>query len=1650
MMNKIKNKIKDFLVNTFSVNLVLIIALIILIPKAYSKPIPPGSGEGDVPANILFLLDSSKSMKASITGGSYLGLEGVDWSVALSNGDIIIAEQGRGLVKVSVADNKLDDSFAKNKKNFTGKSNDTDCKTGNKNSLITNSRAGAISSDGTIYAAAYSPKGKVVAIDSNGKCVGVIPYGWHGIAQPRMIDIATIGGNDYLFVSGHTNVRQGRRNVFVGYFYVLNIGSGSSIIKSNGYNCNVKDNILVTVSKEKSGTFAINKNGTHVYFARKGNLWSFPLNATDKCPSKQPDFTVSPKNGNANKYEEQIKADGSTKPKLIGTSKIVGDMNHVSSVATSKNNNNILFVTSHHDHTVQKIEVDHDAPSVEVKLSIGKLGIKTAGEAGEVPADDIIFSEPGVNGGDRKTAENIHVNTTHIYVGSRNGAIQKMDVTKFNDTDKDTMWLGQYGGAKVSRFDGAKEAIIDIISDSSLQAGANFGFGHWNGGERDVGNTNNYPGERFCHKNDGCKYYQNGWNNSIAHPKGTSEQCNVHSCLNVGVHADGWQDIPDVLLGLGMKFATDANAFADIAHGYYMDADDETNIIDPTKSCQLNYVIVIGDGRMFNETNSIPKIKEIRQELGVRTLFIAYGGAYQDGVAKPIFDRFAKAGSCDVDGADECEETIEASSPQQLKVVLESKIRQIIADRLSFTAPSVTATIQEGGAIYQAQFNYEPNGEWRGRLLRKAIRADNGAVEQDLDYADENGKNWDAGAKLLEKGSAGRKIWTVLEDPAAGYIGNWNNWRPKYSDQINNLFEFTGNVVEDYHNPSSFCGKGENGNLDDISGLINFIRGVDYFDYNAGCDIEEDRGSILADIYHSQLVEVGAPAANTVFQSNNSEAYYRSVSGYGGFKKALKDRPRMIYAGSNGGMLHAFNATDGSEEWAFVPPMIASQMPLIFNKAYDGKIKAPPGRTGKAGGSNAIFGVDGSPIIHDAKIYHLEEGASGELQYSDVKRWRTLLMIPYGRGGAGFSVLDVTYPKIISGDVDEEGNPVLDEDGNTVIGGQGPLHMFSIYNDTYNKRIVRVDHNGDINTFRYSGSSFDLSDSREAQRATQNQTTARNNDGNSDTDFTNRDNIKDCQSDADYTTNFRTEGTNACYKGKTFTFTDVDLKPTAFSGNELQTGFLDVFIKDNDDWTRYEVGPDSTIQGKKDGAELILTFSSDKVFNDGEDTTEKTSRVKIESKCINAGTSNIKYDYSQMGETWSTPRILRVPQLDNNGKTTGSIQTDRYVAVMGAGYASTSRCSGSGLYLIDLEAGSELTEEIDDSGTGDDRGLTHEAGRLYGLFTGSETVSGAVRFLDSEPKDDADESTIVKESDIKNHVTATPVLITADVVTDVPWRGGLVYINDMEGKIMKVNLTTQGTFLEYQYLMNLGANSSNKRHSFFEMDAAIGTSTGNFWLFGGTGNFNRISEIDTELSLMDNIVYGIRDFDFPNFDSESLTTLPNTYDEAKAIEALNNAPLIDDQIVCANATGENFPTCSTSGSNLGWKYHLGVADGVNMKQSLTANNFRKTSGPPTIYRGKVYFPIYQPDKTDNCNLGTAYVCAHDDECGSLDSLHIDSSVAEGSCFEVGAGILSKLVVFGGRLFANLAGPTLDKDTLVEILATDKEYRSFRRSWRENF
>ena len=57
------------------------------------------------------------------------------------------------------------------------------------------------------------------------------------------------------------------------------------------------------------------------------------------------------------------------------------------------------------------------------------------------------------------------------------------------------------------------------------------------------------------------------------------------------------------------------------------------------------------------------------------------------------------------------------------------------------------------------------------------------------------------------------------------------------------------------------------------------------------------------------------------------------------------------------GMLHAFDAKTGKEEWAFVPPFVAPNLPNIMNVNLNQKW---------VGGSNAIYGVDGSIVaVHD-------------------------------------------------------------------------------------------------------------------------------------------------------------------------------------------------------------------------------------------------------------------------------------------------------------------------------------------------------------------------------------------------------------------------------------------------------------------------------------------------------------------------------------------------------------------------------------------------------------------------------------------------------------------------------------------------------------
>ena len=119
---------------------------------------------------------------------------------------------------------------------------------------------------------------------------------------------------------------------------------------------------------------------------------------------------------------------------------------------------------------------------------------------------------------------------------------------------------------------------------------------------------------------------------------------------------------------------------------------------------------------------------------------------------------------------------------------------------------------------------------------------------------------------------------------------------------------------------------------------------------------------------------------------------------------------------------------------------------------------------------------------------------------------------------------------------------------------------------------------------------------------------------------------------------------------------------------------------------------------------------------------------------------------------------------------------------------------------------------------------------------------------------------------------------------------------------------------------------------------------------------------------------------------------------------------------------------------------------------IVLDNSSKVTAEPTVYKGFAYFPIYEPTQSVNkCSLGNAYICQADDECGSNNSSQLGTIRKGETCYYVGQGVLSKIVVFADKLFANIAGQSAgNKKDLVQIQAGQGAASSYRNSWKENY
>ena len=1535
----------------------ILLLTIIFSQNVFSKPIPPGSGEGDVPANILILLDSSASMAVKILTGA--SIHKPNDIVELNDGNLVLSQWTRGLIKLNYSDSSRNYTFA-SAGTFLGAnkpdSSDTVYGTGNcagKDSRIAGvNRIAYDSTNNIIYAVdklgdppdPLNPDQnvpKIISLNPDGTCVDVIEYDELGFT-PNTIAIRQIDSQEHMFVLGWDPLGLAHPSWNRGKLYSKNINTGDVTM------CSGLESRHFDIIARVASDIDVTSDGSYLYAAAKGTIYRYAMTKSGNtyCPTTDGSGDADAVKGTGNKVYTNYYRTGYTHSGYL----------HASAIALDPDNDETIYVADYNAHKIKKFTIGSGDSAFTL--------VKSKGDSTTVAntTDDaaIYIKKPAsvYVGVVNKSAGGNKV----VYLGDSKPTIEVFDRSLANLT-----WQKELGGPKVTRFDGARKAIRAVMNDTTLTSGAHFGFGHWNSGTTLTDGTGavlSGENERDCHRKASadCVYYR-GWDGD--HPDGQSVLCQKDSCLMVGISSEGYSKIEEKLDEIILEWGTDGRAFSQIAYKYFTDED--ASPIDPHSSCQLNYVIVIGDGAWTQHDTAKGLIEKLRVEKGVKTLVVAYGGGINS-TGLSNFADMANIGSCGdpTGGHKDCQQTIIADTPQQLKTTLSSKIQQIIAERLAFTAPSITATIQEGGDLFQAQFDYVQHGEWQGTIRKKKILSD-GTVEHD------DADNWSASEEIYNQSE--RKIWTVM--PENDYLGNWNNFTVANSDGIRNLFELFDNDILDYHRVlaagdgslvATRCKSADvasdvavaDGVEDDLKGLISFMRGNDYFDYDGDCELTEKRLNILGDVYHSQLVEVGQPKANTNFTTNNQESYWRSINNYQSFSKEHETRQKIIYAGANDGMLHAINSDTGEEEWAFVPPLIAAKIPTIMNVDLNGKVGTHDG-----GGSNAIFGVDGSPVIHD--MYYRGRGPDGTLDAS--KKWHTIMIIPYGRGGAGFSVLDVTHPIIES--------------------GKGPVHLISVYNDTVNHRVWFVDHEGVRSAFDYLGTSFQLSHSLEAETARENERVAANNDPST------IDDIYTCQTNTDSGGSFISSGTNSCYKGRIWSFNPgtsrifetADLKIT----QSLGTG--DVELNPNTDFT-----VDTSCS-----TSLCINFTKDKFFtaSRSESSTAESSRINI--KIINddkAGVIMSKYDYSKLGETWSTPRVFRLP---NDGAGDFDINDDIYTLILPGGMGVSG--IGSTVYLIDLE-------DID-------------------TIPGSESTSGHTGKIIKKIKI---EDTSLGDGDIANAIPSSPVVITPDIGHGITWTGALAYIGDLEGKITKINLTNikDSTFDIYDQttLFSLNSSVENGRYLYHMMDAGIGHDTRQLWLFGGTGNF---ADINSASAGMDNILFGVRDFDYPNY---------------APVSSPGNADDDDESGSCVNtSTIGAADDCPVTPSDSAWIYHL---DNTN-----TGYMNRKASAPPTVYRGNVYFPVYKPfPGLDKCNLGSAYICSADDECGINNSDKIPEYVApevEGdACMFIRRGILSELVIFGDTLYGNVAGPSEDAETLVSILASFGELDTYRGSWRENY
>uniref|UniRef100_UPI002636B2FC pilus assembly protein n=1 Tax=Dokdonella sp. TaxID=2291710 RepID=UPI002636B2FC len=184
------------------------------------------------------------------------------------------------------------------------------------------------------------------------------------------------------------------------------------------------------------------------------------------------------------------------------------------------------------------------------------------------------------------------------------------------------------------------------------------------------------------------------------------------------------------------------------------------------------------------------------------------------------------------------------------------------------------------------------------------------------------------------------------------------------------------------------------------SDRIDYLRGKRTNEAASATPSFRSRASVLGAVVNGEAAYVSSPRSgyHDMFPDGSPEAEAvkaDEANSYAAYQNAQRSRKPMAYVGANDGMLHAFDAETGKEEWAYVPNT------LIRN----GRLAKSTGRD-----SGLTPGVDARPREADVFIKN---------------KWRTVLLGSLRLGGRGIFALDVTQPTMASESDAAGGNGVL-------------------------------------------------------------------------------------------------------------------------------------------------------------------------------------------------------------------------------------------------------------------------------------------------------------------------------------------------------------------------------------------------------------------------------------------------------------------------------------------------------------------------------------------------------------------------------------------------------------------------------------------------